>query len=178
VKKKTTNGILWYILGVNFALTFYPVDVAAVSILILSWADTTASTFGRLFGSRSPRLPSRLPVLRLPLAPRKSVAGFIAASVTGTLIAVGFWGWVAPLRGVTTTGISWAWANSDTSRQAGVTGGWIGLGLVGVVAGLVSGVAEALDLGSLDDNLTLPIISGGCILGFFKLLGLFSSPSS
>ena len=24
------------------------------------------------------------------------------------------------------------------------------------------------ELGSLDDNLTFPIISGGCILGFFK----------
>jgi diacylglycerol kinase (CTP) len=36
------------------------------------------------------------------------------------------------------------WANSETHRQAGVTGGWIGLGVVGVVAGLVSGVAEAL----------------------------------
>jgi hypothetical protein len=32
-----------------------------------------------------------------------------------------------------------------------------------------------VDLGSLDDNLTLPIISGGCLFGLFKLLGLFSS---
>jgi diacylglycerol kinase (CTP) len=79
------------------------------------------------------------------------------------------------------------------------TGGWLGLGVLGVVAGLVAGVAEALgtltfflvipvvmvvlttrcvmfiDLGSLDDNLTLPIISGGCIWGFFKFLSLFSS---
>jgi hypothetical protein len=31
-----------------------------------------------------------------------------------------------------------------------------------------------LDLGSLD-NLTLPIISGGCILEFFKLLGMAAS---
>jgi diacylglycerol kinase (CTP) len=109
----------------------------------LSWADTTASTFGRFFGSKTSRLPSRLPILRLPLAPRKSVAGFTAASVTGTLIAVSFWGWFAPLRSGT-AGLSWAWANSETHRQAGVTGGWIGLGVVGVVAGLVSGVAEAL----------------------------------
>jgi len=26
-----------------------------------------------------------------------------------------------------------------------------------------------------DDNLTLPIISGGALFGFFKILGLFSS---
>ncbi|KAJ7797085.1 hypothetical protein B0H14DRAFT_2619320 [Mycena olivaceomarginata] len=30
-----TNGTLWYILGCNFALTFYPIDVATVSILIV-----------------------------------------------------------------------------------------------------------------------------------------------
>jgi hypothetical protein len=29
-----TNGTLWYILGVNFALTFYPIDVATVAILM------------------------------------------------------------------------------------------------------------------------------------------------
>ncbi|KAF8230550.1 hypothetical protein L208DRAFT_1281361 [Tricholoma matsutake] len=178
-EKKSTNGILWYILGVNFVLTFYPIDVATISILILSWADTAASTVGRLFGAKTPRLPSRLPFLRLPLAPRKSLAGFIAATVTGTLIAVGFWGWVAPFRSGT-PGLSWVWdSGASLASSSSVTGRWVGLGGLGVVAGLISGVAEALDLGSLDDNLTLPIISGGCILGFLKLLGLFSaSPSS
>ncbi|KAF8057065.1 hypothetical protein FPV67DRAFT_1658150 [Lyophyllum atratum] len=183
-EKKSSNGVIWYILGVNFALTFYPLDVATVAILILSWADTAASTFGRLFGSRTPRLPPRTPVLRLPLAPRKSLAGFIAATITGACIAVGFWSWVAPIR----SDVSWSWDGGVRSSSnllpslgfggAGLhgAGGWAGLGVIGLVVGLVSGVAEALDLGSLDDNLTLPIISGGCILGFFKLLGLFSSP--
>jgi len=32
-----------------------------------------------------------------------------------------------------------------------------------------------VELGSLDDNLTLPIISGGCILGFLKLIGAATS---
>ncbi|KAJ7604090.1 hypothetical protein DFH06DRAFT_1487825 [Mycena polygramma] len=32
-----TNGTLWYMLGVNFALTFYPIDVATVAILICVW---------------------------------------------------------------------------------------------------------------------------------------------
>jgi diacylglycerol kinase (CTP) len=48
------------------------------------------------------------------------------------------------------------------------TGGWWGLFAIAVVAGLVTGIAEALDL-SLDDNFTLPVISGGCLFGFFKL---------
>lgn len=170
-EKHTTNGVIWYILGVNFALMCYPLDIATVSILILSWADTTASTFGRLWGSYTPRLPTRLPILRLPLAPRKSVAGFIAASVTGAAIAVSFWGLIAPVR-VDPTDVTWSW---DTGvSQTGRLAGWFGLTVLGAVAGLVSGVAEALDLGSLDDNLTLPIISGACMFGFFKLVQLFS----
>ncbi|THU89911.1 hypothetical protein K435DRAFT_676907 [Dendrothele bispora CBS 962.96] len=172
-EKHTTNGVIWYILGVNFALTFYPLDVATVAILILSWADTAASTIGRAWGSLTPRLPSR--ILGLPLAPRKSLAGFLAASFTGAAIALGFWGWLAPIR-QQASDVSWRWAEGVTLRgaQSGF-GGWIGLGVIALVAGLVSGVAEALDLGSLDDNLTLPIISGGCLLGFFKLLTMVSS---
>jgi hypothetical protein len=66
------------------------------------------------------------------------------------------------------------------------SGGWLGLGITSVTAGLVTSVAEALgipvdravfvhlthcvflDLGDLDDNLTLPILSGGCIWAMFK----------
>ncbi|KAG5644854.1 hypothetical protein DXG03_007584 [Asterophora parasitica] len=208
-ERKSTNGVIWYILGVNFALTFYPQDVATVAILILSWADTTASTFGRLLGPLTPPLPRRTPVLRLPLAPRKSLAGFVAAVLTGAIIAWGFWGWVAPLRHSDEV-LSWYWDGGVRAwstllstigwqgKSVAGAGGWLGLCALSVVAGLVSGVAEALgayrslypflplsvlrltpdstDLGSLDDNLTLPIISGGCILGFLKLLGLFSTP--
>ncbi|KAG6837142.1 hypothetical protein H0H93_014047 [Arthromyces matolae] len=188
-EKKTTNGVIWYILGVNFVLTFYPLDVAMVAILILSWADTAASTFGRLYGSRTRPLPARLPLLGLPLAPRKSLAGFLAATITGTIIAFGFWSFVAPVRNE----LSWSWekgvlasSNAPISilPSLGITGpglagaaGALGLSVISLVTGVVTGVAEALDLGSLDDNLTLPIISGGCILGFIKLLGLFSSAS-
>lgn len=179
-EKKGTNGVIWYILGVNFALTFFPLDIATVAILILSWADTAASTFGRLWGRYTPPLPTRMPLLRLPLAPRKSLAGFIAASVTGGAIAASFWAYVAPIR---PTNISWTYENgvSDALRMASPSiecrwngGGWLGLAAITVTAGIVSGVAEALDL-SLDDNLTLPILSGACLLGFFKLLGIFSS---
>ncbi len=30
----STNGVIWYILGVNFALQFYPQDVATIAILM------------------------------------------------------------------------------------------------------------------------------------------------
>jgi len=96
-------------------------------------------------------------VLGLPFAPRKSLAGFIAASVTGALTAVAFWGWFAP--SVNRPEVSWTWVDGfsaslaagddilDSVKQGQGSpnfGGWIGLGIIGVVAGLVSGVAEAL----------------------------------
>ncbi|KDR74627.1 hypothetical protein GALMADRAFT_140993 [Galerina marginata CBS 339.88] len=180
-ERDSVNGVVWYILGVNFVLSLYPQDVATVAILILSWADTAASTFGRLYGFQTRKLPARLPILRLPLAPRKSLAGFAAAAVTGTCIALGFWGYVAPMR-ARGRDISWAWDGGvrqlDHATQTPIAaggGGPLGLLVISIFAGLVSGIAEALDLGSLDDNLTLPIISGGCILGFFKLLGMAAS---
>jgi diacylglycerol kinase (CTP) len=128
----------------------------------LSWADTAASTFGRLWGRRTPALPKS--ILGLPLAPRKSLAGFLAASVTGGLVAAAFWGSIAPSVG--RGELIWTWNDGvaecgksflgdivgDTIRsgmnslgwEPVHTGGWAGLGVIGIVAGLVSGVAEAL----------------------------------
>jgi len=184
-EKKSTNGVIWYILGVVFVLASFPLDIAVVSILILSWADTSASTFGRLWGKKTRALPRTF--LGLPFAPRKSLAGFIAASLTGALTAVAFWGWFAPL--VNRPEVSWTWADGFSLSSAARVyipdnvdprgsfnfGGWTGLGIISVFAGIVSGVAEALDLGSVDDNLSLPVISGTCLCGLFKLFGYVSS---
>ncbi|KAI0061187.1 hypothetical protein BV25DRAFT_1827062 [Artomyces pyxidatus] len=192
-EKNHTNGVIWYIIGVIFCLTLYPQDISIISIMLLSWADTAASTFGRAWGSLTPPLPARTPILGLPLAPRKSLAGFLAATITGACIVFSFWSWLAPAVGDPLP--SWDWETGvageaiDTSvvgaavrgwlREAGFqgvnNGGLIGLAIISTVAGLLTGVSEALDLGSLDDNLTLPIISGGCIWGFLKLLSWFSS---
>lgn len=32
--KNSVNGVVWYILGVNFVLSLYPQDVATVAILM------------------------------------------------------------------------------------------------------------------------------------------------
>ncbi|KAF7305363.1 hypothetical protein HMN09_00788400 [Mycena chlorophos] len=293
-EKTGTNGTIWYILGVNFALTFYPIDVATVSILMaglpslapehptfvgswlavliflliafspfsLSWADTAASTIGRMYGPRTAPLPTSisldwlptwvwvpgfllaapLPVLhangtgngyvkenpkapkqarrmKLPFAPRKSMAGFMAACITGSLVAFMFWVGIAGmgLRGVAemravaegaqdmntlyhsqysiagqylrTEAGAWVrkWvpegvigglagahdptAGAKTTPARFGVEGWLGLAAVTVFAGVVSGIAEALDLGGMDDNLTLPIISGGALMAFFRVWG-------
>lgn len=113
----------------------------------LSWADTAASTIGRLWGSLTPPLPRRF--LGLPLAPRKSLAGFLAGSLTGALIVAGFWGLVSPLGAdramwTLTNGPLDAVADDVTGAAKLLLTGWTGLGLVSLTGGLISGVAEAL----------------------------------
>lgn len=119
----------------------------------LSWADTTASTLGRLWGRYTPPLPAHFPGLKfLPFAPRKSLAGFLAATVTGALISIGFWHQGS---------VEWEILNK----------GIIGQGITAVVVGLGGAVVEALDLG-FDDNVTLPILSGAIIWAWFTITNL------
>lgn len=113
----------------------------------LSWCDTAASTFGRLYGKYTWPLPRKL--VGLPLAPRKSFAGFAAAVLTGAVVAIGFWGWAVPawqgysVEAADTWGaVSWKW--DEQPGVGAISGGWTSLALVGAVTGLVSGVAEAL----------------------------------
>lgn len=225
-EKTKVNGVVWYLCGCTFSLLVFPKDVAVVSILMcaerfstipkirltyidrrLSWADTAASTVGRLV--RSKRLPAEIPLLHIPLAPRKSRAGSIAAIATAALIAATFWGLQEhpyPLRE-----ISWTWSegvkalpspllalmvkekslgfahkllrnwNGGIIAGPNWSAGWPGLIGLALITGLIGGGVEALglspfkflgcipadslliDLGSLDDNLTLPILAGGAI---------------
>jgi len=144
--------------GVHPHVNNYSVDYEMITtdtLSRLSWADTNASTFGRLWGRRTRALPRGF--LGLPFAPRKSLAGFVAASLTGALTAAAFWGWFAP--SVNRPEVSWTWVDGfSVSSAAGdhildnvkrVRGplnfcGWIGLGIIGIFTGVVSGVAEAL----------------------------------
>ncbi|KAF8869341.1 hypothetical protein CPB84DRAFT_1818714 [Gymnopilus junonius] len=127
--KDSINGVVWYILGVNFVLSCYPQDVATVAILILSWADTAASTFGRLYGSATRKLP---------------LAGFTAASITGACIALGFWSFIAPMRAGGKE-VTWAWDGGvrqlvpDSEPKS--LGGGGALGLLAISVLLVSSVA-------------------------------------
>lgn len=182
--------MIWYLVGVIFVLRCYPRDVAVVSILMLvvllllwslltfpslSWCDTAASTVGRAWGRYTPKLPSRL--LFLPIAPRKSLAGTLGATVTGALITFVFWGWAVTPEYITDENPAWHWSR----------GGWLGLSALSLCSGIAAGITEALgelinfqhavganricpDIGGLDDNLTLPIISGALIWGVARLI--------
>ncbi|EJU01674.1 hypothetical protein DACRYDRAFT_22726 [Dacryopinax primogenitus] len=133
-EKTKINGTVWYCLGAIICLYCYPRDIAVASIMILAWCDTAASIVGRLISS-SRRLSPYSPKLPNPLF------GYIPIARTKSL-------------GGTLAG--------------GIVGACISWGMFGhtwgcVVVAFIAGIAEAVDIGGLDDNLTLPVLSGAMI---------------
>lgn len=170
------NGVIWYLLGAYVVLRFFPKDVGVMGVLLLSWCDTAASTFGRLYGRYTPRLRTG-----------KSLAGTLAAWFVGVVTAAAFWGWFVPyigsfpndpegafmftgrlnllpdcLRGL----LGWPGDSSSTT----ITGP-LALGVMSVVSGFVAAGSEFIDLWGWDDNLTIPVLSGLGLWGFLKVFG-------
>lgn len=166
------NGVISYLLGAWIVLRFCPKDIGVMSVLLLSWCDTAASTFGRLWGHRTWRVRRG-----------KSLAGSIAACITGIITAALFWGWLAPLmspdsqgtrafafRGVLALPLQAREALGLSFAQASVTGP-LALGVMSLWAGIVASASEAIDLFGWDDNLTIPALCGAGLWGFLKLFG-------
>ncbi|KAI1381226.1 hypothetical protein F4677DRAFT_119628 [Hypoxylon crocopeplum] len=167
------NGVVFYLLGAWIVLYFFPKDVAVVAVMLLSWCDTAASTFGRLYGRYTPRLRRG-----------KSLAGSLAAFLVGVATAGWFWGWLAPRTGpfpgdeqhpFMFTGFlrlpSFASNALGLSESQGVIGGPVALGLLSLWSGLTAAGSEVIDLFGWDDNLTIPVLSGIGIWGFLKVFG-------
>ncbi|KAF2840137.1 phosphatidate cytidylyltransferase [Patellaria atrata CBS 101060] len=164
------NGVISYLLGVFIVLRFFPKDVGVMGVLLLSWCDTAASTFGRLWGKYTPKIRRG-----------KSLAGSIAAMLTGVLTAATFWGYIAPVWGSALDQGEHAFAfqgflslPSQVQKLVGVketstviTGG-LALGVMSVWAGFVAAASEAVDLFGWDDNLTIPVLCGAGLWGFLK----------
>jgi len=165
------NGVIFYLLGAWMVLYFFPKDVGVMGTLLLSWCDTAASTFGRLYGRYTPRIRRG-----------KSLAGSLAAFVVGVATAGWFWGWLVPTQGPMPGDEAFMFkgvlrlpeAVSEvlglTEAQSMISGG-LALGVVGVWSGFVAAASEVVDVFGWDDNLTIPILSGLGIWGFLKVFG-------
>lgn len=166
------NGVIWYLLGAWTVLRFLPKDVGVMGVLLLSWCDTAASTIGRLYGRYTPRIREG-----------KSLAGSAAAAAVGMVTAGLFWGWAVPRYGwdedfmfhgtltlpaVIREGVL-GWTKSEGQ---GSVGGWLALGIVSVYSGLVASVSEVVDIFGWDDNVTIPVLSGVGLWGFFRCFGM------
>lgn len=165
------NGVVFYLLGAWIVLYSFPKDVGVMGVLLLSWCDTAASTFGRLYGRYTPRIRKG-----------KSLAGSTAAFLTGVVTAWGFWGWLAPtigpmpgdegfmFTGALTLPHSLADAVGLNDAQATISGG-AALAVMSAWSGLAAATSEVVDIFGLDDNLTIPVLSGLGIWGFLKIFG-------
>jgi diacylglycerol kinase (CTP) len=167
------NGVIWYILGVYFALTFFPKDIGVISILLLSWCDTAASTFGRLYGRYTIRLRKG-----------KSLAGSIAAFLMGVLAAAFFWGRLAPRTAPRINEAPDAFMFQDRlslplqakyylgwKANEGIIYGTPALILMSLASGLIASVSEFIDIWGWDDNLTIPLLSSIGLWAFLKVFG-------
>lgn len=161
------NGVIWYLLGAWTVLRFFPKDVAVMSILLLSWCDTAASTFGRLYGRYTPRIRKG-----------KSLAGSAAACLVGVITAGLFWGWAAPRYGHVEGFLFKGELSLPAPAREGLlgwkedegkVGGWVALGVVSAWSGIVASASEVVDFFGWDDNLTIPVLSGLGLWGFFKV---------
>ncbi|OQE16012.1 hypothetical protein PENFLA_c029G04335 [Penicillium flavigenum] len=169
------NGVIWYLLGAYVALRFFPKDVGVMSVLLLSWCDTAASTFGRLYGRYTPRLRHG-----------KSLAGTVAAWLVGVVTAAAFWGWFVPYIGAFPNDPEDAFMFTgrlnllpncvrgllgwEPSESAAITGP-LALSVMSVVSGVVAAGSEFIDMWGWDDNLTIPVLSGVGLWGFLKVFG-------
>jgi diacylglycerol kinase (CTP) len=167
------NGVIWYLLGAWIVLRFFPKDVGVMGVLLLSWCDTAASTFGRLYGRFTPRIRRG-----------KSLAGSLAAFLVGTATAAAFWGWLAPGVGSFPNDPPGAFMFTGKlflptsvkdfvglGEGQGVLAGTFALWVMSLWTGLVGAVSEVVDLWGWDDNLTIPVLSGVGIWGFLRLFG-------
>ena len=166
------NGVISYLLGAWIVLRFCPKDVGVMSILLLSWCDTAASTFGRLWGYLTPKIRKG-----------KSLAGTIAACATGIITAVLWWGWLGPLysdlnqgnnafafQGVLTLPAQVQQSLGLPAAQSSITG-YAALGVMSLMTGIIASGSEALDLFGWDDNLTIPVLCGAGLWGFLRVFG-------
>ncbi|CAM9862777.1 unnamed protein product, partial [Phaeothamnion confervicola] len=133
-------GSFWFLLGVAGAAAAFPEPVAVMSELHLAVGDPAAAVVGSLFGASTRCLPRE-----------KSLAGFAAAAaacaaVTGALVGGGI---------LLPTGML---ANAPMVAVA-----------ASLYGGLCGAVAEAWPWG-VDDNLSMPLVSGGLFSLFYATL--------
>ncbi|KAG4304158.1 hypothetical protein PORY_002522 [Pneumocystis oryctolagi] len=136
------NGVIFYLIGAWTVLIIFPKDIAVISILVLAWSDTAASTFGRLYGGRGPLLRHG-----------KSLIGSIAACCMAMFSVYLFWGYIARFD---EPGLSW----HPSSR--------LNIHSLALVTGIIGAFAEQFNLCGLNDNCVIPILTGSLLYLFLK----------
>lgn len=136
------NGIVFYLAGAGLVLSFAAKDIALMSIVLLSWADTAASTVGRTFGKYTPEVGRG-----------KSIAGCLASAFTGLCACYLFYGYFV---------LEYPWVNGPGELLWTPETSQLNIHALALLTGVITSFSEASDIALLDDNFTIPVL---CSLG-------------
>ncbi|KAI9278163.1 hypothetical protein BC943DRAFT_332190 [Umbelopsis sp. AD052] len=139
------NGVVYYLLGCIIVLYCFPKDIGSLSIVYLSWTDPTASICGRLFGQYTPKYSN------------KSLAGSLGAATIGALVTYQFYNHM----------MAHGFSHPSFTSTAPVS-----LTQLSLYGGFVAAFSEAIGgVANVDDNLTIPVISGSLLWFALEFLG-------
>lgn len=152
-KERNVNGVIWYLVGLSTVMSIFSKDVALLSVYLLSWSDLAASTVGRAYGSRT-----------IKLVGNKSLAGFVAAFITGVFSTFFVYDGLLSLRPECNSPSMILYNRNLSSLPM--------LGLA-VVMGFAAAIAELFPI--VDDNLSIPIV---CACVHYVVVKLTTLPYS
>lgn len=146
-KNGAVNGVIWYLVGLIIVFSIFPKDLSVLSVLLLSWADLSASTVGRAYGKYTPQLYKG-----------KSLAGSLAAFVCGIVLTWLWYGYFVPAykQYNLPQDILWTPKSSRLSLLS-----------YSVIVGLVVAVAELFPI--IDDNFSIPVVSAFALWAVLKV---------
>lgn len=144
----TWNGVIFYLIGTWIVLVIFPKDIAVISILLLAWCDTAASTFGRLYGRDGPFI-----------RPGKSLIGTVAACIVGILSGYIFWGYIARF---------------DEPELLWYPSSRLSLHSLALLTGVIGAFTEQMDLWKLNDNCVIPVMSGSLLYIILKSISWYT----
>ncbi|GMF00275.1 hypothetical protein B5S28_g4383 [[Candida] boidinii] len=147
----TYNGVLWYLLGLIIVFSIYKKDICLMSVFLLSWSDTAASTFGRAYGHLTPKI-----------ARGKSLAGSIAAFITGVFASYLLYNYLLPNFPLVNNNI---YSDLSYNKDNNI----LNIHFLSLLSGLIAAVSEGIDLFNWDDNFTIPVLSSGFLWIVLKL---------
>ncbi len=140
-EENALGGELYFLLGVLVSLSVFDTGIAVTAVLMTVFGDMTAALVGGKFGRRRPRV----------FGGKKSLEGAAAGLLVN--LAIGF----LFLR---TTGAGSLWWHALVQGPVGLESSF-GHALWPVVAAMaLTATVVELTISKIDDNLTIPVISG------------------
>lgn len=166
-RRVSFTASLSYMFGMWMSIWMFHYDVAVLSLMILAFCDPAASTFGTLWKihkSKQQKSKSKTrattslfdPILNYRLSNGKSGAGMLGCFAVAVLLVFINYAFVVPMAGRFLLEPSMHTKAMLIATEKNIPS----FAFLSIVGGLIASFSEAITVGSLDDNLTMPLIYG------------------